>query len=812
MGRKRSLVSTWLIALCAACVLVAGLPAQLAGAGPGDPGRDPGDVIRDPGDPPGGPIIPPGGPVLPPGDPPPGGGDSGGGFGGGGTGSSSASSDLSIIKSAGEQNALTGEQILYTFTVGNAGPDASSAVTVTDALPAGLTFAESAGLDWECSAAGQTVTCTHPTPLPAGPNPNTTLAIVADVGAGAVPDGTQATVTNTATVSGPNPDPNSSNNSTSASTTVHAVSDVTVMKDNPGDFTVGFLGAWEFVVTNHGPGVAGDPVVVEDTLPAGFEFAGFQGDPNGWECGQGGEDDGFICLHDGPLGVGDSVFTILVMPLPAATPGGLGQEVTNTATVQAGNELPENQGNNTASDTAFVDPGTDLRLVKSHSGNFTHGQHGTYTLAVTNLGSFATTGVMVKDTLPEGWGYVAAGSGGNGWTCPATDDAPDPGITIEVLCTHAGSLAGGATTSFPLIADVPSGLANQSPIVQVNNATVFADLPDPNDFNSSAADNTRVVDSTPPVITVPDDITEPNDPGQATALVSFNVTATDNTPNVFFECNPPLGTAFPIGTTTVTCTATDTSLNTDMDSFDITVVDIEPPVVTAPANITVANDPGLASAVVNYPAPTVTDNAPGVTSLCSPPSGSTFPLGLTTVTCTATDAAGNTATASFTVTVVDTQPPALTVPANMTRDATSPSGAAVAFGATATDNAPGVTVACVPPSGSTFPIGTTTVMCTATDAAGNTASKSFQIKVLGAVDQIKNLINRVNGMTIKLVPKVLLKLRLNTALLALKFNAKGLACWELARFVNEVRLARLSTADTTALTGDANRIRAVLSC
>jgi hypothetical protein len=67
----------------------------------------------------------------------------------------------------------------------------------------------------------------------------------------------------------------------------------------------------------------------------------------------------------------------------------------------------------------------------------------------------------------------------------------------------------------------------------------------------------------------------------------------------------------------------------------------------------VCSGPGAACQVVNYTTPTPTDNCPGVTVLCTPPSGSCLPPGTTTVTCTATDASGNTATCSFTVTVFD---------------------------------------------------------------------------------------------------------------------------------------------------------------
>jgi hypothetical protein len=69
--------------------------------------------------------------------------------------------------------------------------------------------------------------------------------------------------------------------------------------------------------------------------------------------------------------------------------------------------------------------------------------------------------------------------------------------------------------------------------------------------------------------------------------------------------------------------------------------------VTAPANQTVGGTAPGQALVVNYPAPSAADNCPGVTTLCTPASGSPFPSGTTSVSCTATDASGNTATASF---------------------------------------------------------------------------------------------------------------------------------------------------------------------
>ncbi|HEX3582784.1 MAG TPA: HYR domain-containing protein, partial [Thermoanaerobaculia bacterium] len=164
--------------------------------------------------------------------------------------------------------------------------------------------------------------------------------------------------------------------------------------------------------------------------------------------------------------------------------------------------------------------------------------------------------------------------------------------------------------------------------------------------------------------------------------------------------------------------------NTSFGSFTVTVV-TGPPTLTLPSDIT-AEATSSAGAVVTYTA-TADQNA---TVVCNPPSGSTFPLGNTTVNCTATNVLNQTTTGSFHVNVVDTTPPTLTLPSDITAEATSPAGAAVTFTATATDLVDGtVTVNCSPASGSTFALGTTPVHCTATDLHNNTASGSFNVKV-----------------------------------------------------------------------------------
>jgi hypothetical protein len=239
-------------------------------------------------------------------------------------------------------------------------------------------------------------------------------------------------------------------------------------------------------------------------------------------------------------------------------------------------------------------------------------------------------------------------------------------------------------------------------------------------------------DATPPVLTLPNSITA-EATGPTGATVNFTATALDNFDgSVPVTCTPLAGSTFPLGQTTVDCSATDAAGNTANGNFKVTVADTTPPVLTLPADIT-AQATGPTGAVVTF-ASSALDLVDGnVPVTCTPLAGSTFPLGQTTVACSATDAAGNTAKGSFEVAVVDTTPPVFTLPDDITAEATGPTGAMVTFTATALDDVDGnVPVSCTPDSGSTFPIGQTTVVCSATDTAGNTAIGSFKVTIVYA--------------------------------------------------------------------------------
>jgi len=165
-----------------------------------------------------------------------------------------------------------------------------------------------------------------------------------------------------------------------------------------------------------------------------------------------------------------------------------------------------------------------------------------------------------------------------------------------------------------------------------------------------------------PDIFCPADTNVNADAGLCSASVAFNAGAHAGSPAPLFYYrigNTAITSphVFPVGTTTVIATALN-SAGYDSCSFKVIVKDAQPPVITCPANITRVNDPGLCGAVVNYTV-TATDNCTAVTVTVQPVSGSFFPVGVTTVNAKATDAAGNTATCSFTVTVNDVEPPVI---------------------------------------------------------------------------------------------------------------------------------------------------------
>jgi hypothetical protein len=141
------------------------------------------------------------------------------------------------------------------------------------------------------------------------------------------------------------------------------------------------------------------------------------------------------------------------------------------------------------------------------------------------------------------------------------------------------------------------------------------------------------------------------------AIVTYSVTS--NNPSAKIVCNPASNSVFPLGPTTVRCTATLVATGeASSASFLVTVIDTTAPVFSGVPDTIVSKVNGVVNAVVSYTPPVASDAVDGdVVVTCSPPSGSVFDLGETEVTCTADDTHGNEASVTFLVRVLDTVPP-----------------------------------------------------------------------------------------------------------------------------------------------------------
>lgn len=183
-----------------------------------------------------------------------------------------------------------------------------------------------------------------------------------------------------------------------------------------------------------------------------------------------------------------------------------------------------------------------------------------------------------------------------------------------------------------------------------------------------------------------------------------------------------------IGDNVVTLTVTDNNGNVSTCTTIVTVEDNLAPQIVCPNDIVIDTEPGSCEATVFFAPALAFDNCEGfiaTTQTAGPPSGSTFPIGVTTISFSATDASGNIATCDFTITVVDNQAP-LTVCQNITIQLGADGLASI----TAEDLDGGSTDNCNSPltftaSQTSFDcsnLGENTVILTVTDAEGNSST------------------------------------------------------------------------------------------
>jgi uncharacterized repeat protein (TIGR01451 family) len=336
-----------------------------------------------------------------------------------------------------------------------------------------------------------------------------------------------------------------------------------------------------------------------------------------------------------------------------------------------------NNGPDAATSVVVTDPlpaGTTLASASASQGTFS----GTTTLSfalgtinpnasasitvIVNVG--ATTTGLISNTASVSSATIDPNTANNTATATTTRDTTPPVITCpaDITVPTAAGQCSAAVTYTVTATDansVPSILCNPPSGATFPKGTNVVVCTGTDSVGNASSCSFRVIvqDTEKPALgACPGAIVRANDPGQCGAVITFSApTATDNCPGpVSVVCVPASGSAFALGTTQVTCTATDAAGNHSSCSFPVTVQDKEGPRITCPKDIVVPTDAGACQAIVSFATPAAVDQCPGtVAVVCSPPSGSAFPIGVTAVTCTATDAAGNQTQCVFTVTVQD---------------------------------------------------------------------------------------------------------------------------------------------------------------
>jgi uncharacterized repeat protein (TIGR01451 family) len=449
--------------------------------------------------------------------------------------------------------------------------------------------------------------------------------------------------------------------------------DLSVVKSGPATVNPGQLITYAIRFTNAATGSFAEGVQVTDTLPdlvtfvSASEGVDVTGNTITWTLGG---------LNRGATGL----LTYQAIVSPSA---GAGQSFTNYSTI-ASAQNDTNPANNTAFVVTRVTNACIPPTIAAHPESATNCTGSAATLTVIANGTDGLFYQWRKNNLP-----IADATNAT-YTIPAllAEDAGSYDVIVSNLCGTVTSATATLAVIQPLTCLI-EGPATLCPQV------------------------------TEQIYTATTSVTNPT----YTWAVTGNATISGDTTNATVSVTPT-------GSFTVSVTIEDAGIQCPTScSLPVTVADTTAPTITAPSGITVSTDAGSCAATVTLESPVTSDNC-AVASLTND-APATFPKGTTTVTWTVTDASGNTASDTQTVTVNDTENPVITAPANLivNVDAGQCAATGVNLGTPdAADNCPGFTVSNDAPT--TFPVGDTAVTWTVTDTSGNTATASQTVTVV----------------------------------------------------------------------------------
>jgi len=319
--------------------------------------------------------------------------------------------DLNITQTDSADPVTAGGIYSYALNVNNIGPNTASDITVTNTLPANVTYQSHTATGWSCSDAGQVITCTL-TSLANGVAASPITLNVKVTGAIA------GTVTNSVTVAATTSDSNVSNNTSTENTAIISGTDLSISKSVSTPVIENSAATFTLSPRNLGPNNAAT-VSVSDTLPTDFVFVSATG--TGWSCS---ESTGTVTCTRATYNIGATDDITIQTTAPSNR-----SNITNTATISSvTNEA--NSADNTDSVTfSVVADGADLSITKTKTPDpVALNENMLSIIKVTNEGPNSTSGtVTVTDTLDANESYVS--SSGTNWSC-----------------VHDGSLSGGDVT------------------------------------------------------------------------------------------------------------------------------------------------------------------------------------------------------------------------------------------------------------------------------------------------------------------------------------------------------------------------------
>jgi len=343
--------------------------------------------------------------------------------------------------------------------------------------------------------------------------------------------------------------------------------------------------------------------------------------------------------------------------------------------------------------------------------------------------------IIAPDVFPVGETAViwtAVDESGNSASATQTVtivDTTKPGLSIpQDQTVEASSLEGTLVEIGQAEAHDITGISSivhDAPDIFPLDSTLIAWTAIDNHGNITTAYQTvTVVDTTTPTIISPQDIVAEVIDSTMNYVGLGELSTSDNVGIESVTNDKPI--TFPFGSTTITWTVTDTSGNISQGTQVVTLVDTTDPEIIAPSDI-VAEATDLSGTMVELGEATAHD-VMGIASITEHPPRF-FVLGETTVTWIATDTSGNSASATQTVTIVDTTSPIITAPDSITAEATSANSNIVVLGSpvssdlvdipSISNNAP-----------DTFPLGETAVIWTAVDESGNSASATQTVTIV----------------------------------------------------------------------------------